>query len=54
MTPEELVRERLTDAGLIAETGQPRTRPDADEVAEAGAAAAVGVSAAEFISADRG
>lgn len=53
-TDAERIRERLARAGLLAETGPPRARPDAAEVAEAGRAAAGGPSAAELISADRG
>jgi hypothetical protein len=50
----ERIRERLARAGLLAATGVPRTRPDPDRVAEARAAAAEGVPAAELISRDRG
>lgn len=50
----ERIRERLARAGLLAQTGVPRARPAPDELAQAQAAAAQGVSAAELISMDRG
>jgi len=50
----ERIRERLARAGLLAQTGIPRARPNHDELAEARAAAGRGVLASELISNDRG
>ncbi len=50
----ERIRERLARAGLLAQTGVPRSRPDPDLLAQARAAAATSTSGAELISEDRG
>jgi len=53
-TDTERIRERLARAGLLAQTGVPRARPDSDRLAEARAAAAAGTSAADLIIEGRG
>lgn len=48
------VRERLARAGLLAETGPPRERPDPELFAAARRAAGVGTSLSDLVSEDRG
>jgi hypothetical protein len=48
------LRERLALAGLLAETQQPRARPDRDAVARARKAAGQGTPLADLIVRDRG
>jgi hypothetical protein len=50
----ERIQERLARAGLLAQTGVPRPRPNPDELAQARAAAGRGTPASELISTERG
>jgi hypothetical protein len=47
------IRERLARAGLLAPTGSPRPRPDAERVAAARAAAGRGTPLSSIVSPDR-
>lgn len=48
------VRERLRRAGLLAEAGSPRERPDPAEVARARAAAGQGTPLSQLVAEERG
>lgn len=48
------VRERLRRAGLLAEEGSPRERPDPTAVAQARAAAGLGTPLSQLVTEDRG
>ncbi len=47
------IRERLARAGLLAPTGPPRARPDADALAQARARAGQGTELADLVVHDR-
>ena len=53
-TETERVRERFARAGMLADVGEPVTRPDSASVARARAKAAQGTSGSDLVSEGRG